>query len=293
MTRKTNYVDVIIISVIGIITFISLFPILNTLMISLSDKTSAAIGKVSLWPINFTLAAYAKMLEDLRFFTAFRVSVLRVLLGTSLNLLLSIHMAFPLSKSTRVFPHRNKFMWFIVFNMLFSGGMVPNFLLVKGLGLLDTIWALVLPGAVNVFNTIILMNFYKGIPPSLEESAMMDGARPFTILWYIYVPLAKASIATITLFAAVNHWNAFFDGLIYISTPAKVPLQTYIQSLVVVLNPAELQYMTPEEIALRMEVSNLTFNAAKVIVSMVPIIAIYPFLQRYFVTGIIMGAIKE
>ena len=137
------------------------------------------------------------------------------------------------------------------------------------------------------------MNFYKGIPHSLEESAMMDGAKPFTILWMIYVPLAKASIATITLFSAVNHWNSFFDGMIYISSPARVPLQTYIQSLVVTLSPADFLQMTPEEIVRRMEVSNLTFNAAKVIVSMIPIIAIYPFLQRYFVTGIIMGAIKE
>jgi len=293
MKYKINYVDIIITVFIGIITFISLVPIVNTLMISLSDKTSAAVGRVYLWPVNFTLISYEHMLEDTRFFTAFRVSVLRVLLGTSLNVLLSIHMAFPLSKSTRVFPKRNFFMWFIVFNMLFSGGMVPSFLLVRSLGLLDTIWALVLPGAVNVFNTIILMNFYKGIPHSLEESAMMDGARPFTILWMIYVPLAKASIATITLFSAVNHWNSFFDGMIYISSPARVPLQTYIQSLVVTLSPADFLQMTPEEIVRRMEVSNLTFNAAKVIVSMVPIIAIYPFLQRYFVTGIIMGAIKE
>jgi len=291
--RKLNYVDIIIMSVIGVITFISLIPIINTLMISFSDKTSAAVGRVYFWPVNFTVIAYQRMLEEQRFFTAFRVSVLRVLLGTSLNVLFSIHMAFPLSKSTRIFPQRNKFMWFIVFTMLFSGGMVPSFLLVRGLGLLDSIWALVLPGAVNVFNTIILMNFYKGIPQSLEESAMMDGARPFTILWRIYAPLAKASIATITLFSAVNHWNAFFDGLIYISTQSKVPLQTYIQSLVVTLDPSDFQRMTPEEIVRRMEVSNLTFNAAKVIVSMVPIIAIYPFLQRYFVVGIVMGAVKE
>ena len=293
MNRRINFVDAIIMAIIGVVTFISLVPIVNTLMISLSDKTSAAVGRVYLWPVNFTITPYIKMLEDQRFFTSFGVSVTRVLLGTSINVLLSIHMAFPLSKSPSIFKMRNIYMWFIVFTMLFNGGMVPSFLLVKSLGLIDTIWALVLPGAVNVFNTIILMNFYKGIPHSLEESAMMDGAMPFTILWRIYVPLAKASIATITLFAAVNHWNAFFDGLIYISTPRKVPLQTYIQSLVVTLNPADLANMTPEEIVRRMEVSNLTFNAAKVIVSMAPIIAIYPFLQRYFVTGIVMGAVKE
>ena len=293
MERRINFADVIIMAVVIVISFISLVPIVNTIMMSFSDKTSAAVGKVYFWPVNFTVTPYVRMLEDTRFFSAFRVSVIRVLLGTVFNVLLSVHMAFPLSKSKRQFPLRNVYAWFIVFTMLFNGGIVPNFLLVKGLGLMDTIWALVLPGAVNVFNTIILMNFYKGIPSSLEESAMVDGAKPFTILWRIYAPLAKASIATITLFSAVNHWNAFFDGLIYMNSPMKVPLQTYIQSLTVVLNSAELQNMTPEQIIRRLEVSNLTFNAAKVMVSMIPIIVVYPFLQKYFVAGIVMGAVKE
>ena len=293
MKHKINFVDILIMILIGIISFISLVPIINTMMISFSDKTSAAIGRVYFWPVNFNITAYERILEDLRFFSAFQISVIRVVLGTAINVLLSIHMAYPLSKSKSIFRMRNIYMWFIVFTMLFNGGLVPNFLLVRGMGLLDTIWALVLPGAVNVFNTIILMNFYKGIPNSLEESAMMDGARPFTILWRIYVPLAKASIATITLFAAVNHWNTFFDGLIYMNSPNKVPLQTYIQTLTATINTNQLQSMTPEQIIKHMEVSNLTFNAAKVIVSMVPIIAIYPFLQRYFVTGIVMGAVKE
>jgi len=293
MERRINGVDIVIMVVVGIITFASLAPIVNTLMISVSDKASAAIGRVYFWPVNFNLTSYKEIVKDMRFFNAFRVSVFRVLLGASLNVAFSVVMAYPLSKDRGLFPARNVYMWFIVFTMLFSGGLVPSFLLVKSLRLMDTLWALVLPGAVNVFNTIVLMNFYKGIPRSLEESAMVDGAKPFTILLRIYVPLAKASIATITLFSAVNHWNAFFDGKIYINTADKIPLQTYIQGLTVVINPQMLQNMTPDEVVRRLEMSSLTFNAAKVIVSMIPIIAIYPFLQRYFITGIVMGAVKE
>ena len=293
MKRRINIPDIVIMLIISFITVVSLLPILITFNMSLSDRTSAALGQVVFYPRNFNLIAYEHLLDDARFFTAFGVSVRRVLLGTALNTLFSIFMAFPLSKDRKLFPARTVYVWFIVFNMLFHGGIVPTFMLVRNLGLLDTLWALVLPGAVNVFNTLILMNFFKGVPRALEESAIIDGARPFRILWRVYVPLAKACIATITLFAAVNHWNAFFDGLIYMNSSSKIPLQTYIQSLTVELSMEQMIYMDPEDIVRRMEVSNLTFNAAKVIISIVPIIAIYPFLQRYFVTGIVLGAVKE
>jgi len=268
-------------------------PILNTIAISLSDKTSATLGRVYFTPVGFNTQAYKEILRDQRFFDAFGVSVLRVALGGSLNVFLSIMLAYPLSKSAREFPMRTAYCWFFVFTMLFNGGLVPNFLLIKSLGQMDTIWALVLPGAVNVFNTLILMNFYKGIPKSLEEAAYVDGAKPFYILFRIFVPLAKASIATIALFSCVNHWNAFFDGKIYINTPARQPLQTYMQSLTFQLSMTAIQNLTPEEIAKKLEMSNITFNASKAIVSMIPIVAIYPFLQNYFVTGVVMGAVKE
>ncbi len=293
MKRKLNVVDYIIIIFLLLLTFSCLVPILNTLAMSFSDKTSAALGKVTFLPVNFTTAAYQEMFQDNRFFTAFGVSVFRVLLGTSLNLIFSIFMAYPLSKSKKEFGCRNIYMWILVFTMMFNGGLVPTFLVINQLQLIDTIWALVLPGAVNVFNTIILMNFYKGIPSALEEAARVDGAGPWTILLRVIIPLAKPSIATIALFAIVNHWNAFFDGKIYINTPAKQPLQTYIQALTVQLSPQAMANMTPDEIIRKMEVSNITFNSAKAFVSMIPILAIYPFLQKYFVTGIVMGAVKE
>ena len=287
-------VDVIIITFLMILTLTCLIPILNTLAMSFSDKTSAALGQVTFYPVNFTTAAYVEMFQDNRFFTAFGVSVLRVLLGTTINLVLSIMMAYPLSKKPSEFRFRNVYMWILVFTMMFNGGLVPTFLVVNQMHLIDTIWALVLPCAVNVFNTIILMNFYKeGIPNALEEAARVDGAGPWTILLRVIIPLAKPSIATIALFSVVFHWNSFFDGKIYINSPLNQPLQTYIQSLTVQVSPQTLANMTPDEIIRKMEVSSITFNSAKAFVSMIPILAIYPFLQKYFVTGIVMGAVKE
>jgi putative aldouronate transport system permease protein len=270
-----------------------LIPILNTIAISFSDKVSAGLGKVFIWPVNLTLAPYGEILKDKQFFSSFLISINRVFLGGVINVLLCIIMAYPLSKSTKAFKAKNIYMWFIVFTMLFSGGLVPNYILVEKLGLIDKIWSLVLPGAVPVFSVIILMNYFKTIPESLEEAAFIDGANPFYILWRIFVPLAKPAIAVIALFSVVGHWNSFFDGLIYINTQEKYPLQTYIQTLTVGLDYQNMNSLKPEEIIKQMEVSSLTFDSAKIVVSMVPILIIYPFLQRYFVSGIVMGAVKE
>lgn len=293
MHRRLNAVDAVIYGLLGIIAFTCLAPILNAFAISLSDKTYAAMGDVKFWPVKFNTVAYQEILKEGYFFRAFRVSVFRVIVGVSINISLSILMAYPLSKTPNVFRGRNGFMWIMVFTMLFNGGLIPNYLLIKNMNLMDTIWALVLPGAVPVFNVIILMNFIKGLPGSLEESALIDGANPWQILIRLIVPLSKASIATITLFALVYHWNEYFLGKIYINTAEKQPLQTYIQSLSITLTTDQMANMTAEEKMQRMNVSSITFNSAKAIVSMIPVVAIYPFIQKFFVTGIVMGAVKE
>ncbi len=293
MKKKIKFSDVAINLILGFCGLVCLIPILNTVAISFSDRTSAALGLVRLWPVNFTLASYQNMLEETQFWTSFLVSVKRVVIGVSLNMLLSILMAYPLSKSESVFYKKKYYMWIVVFTMMFNGGLVPTFMVVSKLHMMDTFWALVLPGAVPVFNVIILMNFFKAIPQSLEESAYVDGAGAWTILFKIYLPLSKASLATIGLFAVVTHWNSYFDGKIYINSLTKLPLQTYIQSLATSINTDMMASMTPEEIQEMLEVSSLTFNSAKVVVSMIPILLIYPFLQKYFVTGMVVGAVKE
>ena len=293
MKVRYNFVDYIIIATLVLIGFICLIPILNAIAISMSDKTAAAMGEVLFIPKRFTTAAYDEIIKEGRFFHAFGISLQRVALGVTLNTGLAILMAYPLSKSPQQFRMRNVYMWILIFTMLFNGGLIPTFLLVKELGMINTIWSLVLPGAVSVYNVIILMNFNKGIPPSLEESALIDGANPLQILLHIYIPLAKASIATISLFSMVYHWNEFFMGKIYINTLDMQPLQTYIQGLSVAISTQQMASMTPEEIIRKLAVSNITFNSAKAIVSMIPVVIVYPFLQRFFVTGIVMGAVKE
>lgn len=290
--QKLQLFDMIVYIILILCTLTCLFPVINTVAISFSDKTSALTGQVKLLPKNFTLAAYEALLQEKQFFRSFMISLIRVVLGTGLNILLCIMMAYPLSKDKKKFPGRDIYMWVIVFTMLFNGGLIPTFLLISRLHLIDSIWALILPGAVPVFSVIILMNFFKGIPKGMEEAAQIDGAGPWYILWRIFVPLAKPAIATITLFAVVGHWNSFFDGKIYINNSANVPLQTYIQSLTV--DTSRLyENMSYDQILRQQELSSLTFNSAKIVVSMIPILLIYPFLQKYFVTGIVMGAVKE
>lgn len=291
--KKVKISDVMIYLALLLCGLVCLIPILNTVAISFSDKTSAALGLVGLWPVNFTMASYNNMMEEGQFWVSFMVSVKRVVIGVSINMVVTILTAYPLSKSTQQFRSKSIYMWIVVFTMLFNGGLVPTFMVINKLQLMDTFWALVLPGAVPVFNVILLMNFFKGVPQSLEESASMDGAGPWTVLTQIYLPLSKPSLATIGLFSVVTHWNSYFDGKIYINSVSKLPLQTYIQSLSSSLNAEMMATMTAEEVQEMLAVSSLTFNSAKVVVSMIPILLIYPFLQKYFVTGMVVGAVKE
>jgi ABC-type glycerol-3-phosphate transport system permease component len=288
ISEKT--IDIVAYLVLAVMAISCILPILHTVSVSFSDTAAAMAGQVTFWPVKFTTSSYQAILEDKQFFTSLGNSLERVLLGGIINISLTVLMAFPLSKSKRFFPQRNIYMWFLVFTMLFHGGLIPSYLLVTNLHLLDSIWALVLPGAVPVFNVIILMNFFKGIPDELDEAARIDGANPWSTLFKIYLPLAGPCLATVTLFSIVGHWNAFFDGIIYMKTSAKIPLQTYIQSLVVEIR--DMSMLTPEEIVELNKVSSKTFNAAKVFVTMVPVLMVYPFLQKYFVTGLVMGSVK-
>lgn len=289
-TLKYKIVNWILRFVLLLAALCCLLPIINTVAISFSGKSF--VNDVVFWPKGFTMASYEKILEDQQFFRSFFNSVCKVVVGTAFNMILTMLMAYPLSKSDRIFPARGHYMRIIIFCMLFSGGTIPWYIVISSLGLIDTFWALVLPGAVNIGNTIIMMNFFKGLPSSLAESAAIDGASPMTTLFRIYVPLSTPSIATLSLFCIVGHWNDYFNGMILINNPEKIPLQTYIQSLVADIS-TKINTMTAEEIKAFSEISSLNFNAAKIVVAMIPVLVIYPILQRYFVTGLVMGAVKE
>ncbi|CAI6087043.1 carbohydrate ABC transporter permease [Cohnella sp. JJ-181] len=273
--------------------FICFIPILYTLSMSFSDKAAAEAGRVFLWPVNFTWASYQKVLEDEHFYRAFLISVQRVVLGGSISFVLTIAAAFALSREKREFGFRNAYMWIFVFTMLFHGGLIPWYLTIKNLGMLDTVWALVLPTAVPVYNIILLMNFFRSLPKELMEAAGLDGAGPWYIMARIFVPLSLPAIATVTLFSIVGHWNSFFDGLVLMNSQNNYPLQTYIQTLVVKINAETMATMSTDQLVDLMKISNRTFNAAKIIVSMIPIVILYPFIQRFFIHGITLGSVKE
>jgi putative aldouronate transport system permease protein len=288
---STKLIDSIIAVVLIIIAFSSLFPILNTLAVSLSDKAAVSAGRVTVFPIDTSWSNYMTLMGDKQFFNSFVVSLKRVVLGGAIQFVLTALMAFPLSRETNKFAWRNVYMWAVVFSMIFHGGLIPWYLTVKSVGLIDTIWALVLPGAVPVFNVILLMNFFRGLPKELDEAATIDGAGPWYTLVKIYIPLALPALATVTLFSIVGHWNAFFDGLLLIHSPDQMPLQTYINTFL--LQPVQTDNMDPEMMKILMQTSDQGLSAAKVMVSMVPILLIYPLLQRFFIHGIVLGSVKE
>lgn len=281
--------DILIYLTVIFMTMCCLFPLLNMVAISFSDKAAASANMVGLVPVDFTTSAYKTLLGESQFWVSFWISIKRVFLGTIINMILTILMAYPLSKSKREFKGHDVYMYIVIFAMLFSGGMIPIYLTIKSYGLLNSIWALILPGAVPVFNVILLMNFFKGVPKSLEEAAAIDGASKLTILLKIYLPISMPALATIILFCIVNHWNDFFSGLVYMNKTSMYPLQTYIQQLSVDMS----QITDPEQLKRFAQVSNKTLDAAKIVVSTIPLLIIYPFLQKYFVSGIVIGAVKE
>lgn len=270
-----------------------LLPLWNIVAISLSESAAVTANKVGLMPVGFTLAAYIKIIEDIQFWRSFFISIVRVMLALAINLILVVMMAYPLTKSKKEFRGRNIYMNLLIFAMLFNGGMIPTYILVKNLHMLNTIWALVLPGALPIFNVILLMNFFLGIPKSLEEAAIIDGAGPFAVLLKIMIPCAKPCIATISLFSIVGSWNDFFSGLIYIQKPVNYPIMTYIQSLNVDIQELLKSGTSSQTLSNITELSNKNLNAAKIVVSVIPLFLIYPILQKYLITGIVMGSVKE
>lgn len=279
--------------IVFLLGVICLLPLLNMVALSFSGSAATAANKVWFLPVDFTLAAYQKILGDQQFWRSFGISVIRVILSLVLNLVLVLLMAYPLSKTTREFRGRNIYMNILIFAMLFNGGMIPTYIVVKNLGLLNSVWALVLPGAVPIFDVIMVMNFFIGIPKALEEAAVIDGATPFQVLTRVYLPCCKPVIATIALFSIVGSWNDFFSGLIYMTKVNNYPLQTYIQSLSVKLEDMVNAGGSISSLVNVMDVSAQNLNAAKIVVSVIPLLLIYPLLQKYLITGIVVGSVKE
>lgn len=278
-----NYTALLVLSVVCVLPFI------NVLMISLSSSEAVARGAVSLWPVDFTLASYRYVLNQPAFGRAFLITLQRVGVGTALYMFITVLTAYPLSQETEDFKGRNIYTWFFVFTMIFNGGLIPTYMVVRFTGIMDSLWALILPMAVNVFNIILMLNFFRSLPRDLREAAFMDGASHPTVLFRIYLPLSLPSLATITLFTIVFHWNEWFYGLIYMNRPENYPLQTFLQTVVINI---DFSRVTERDLDLVALISNRTNRAAQIFVATFPILLAYPFLQRYFIKGIVLGSVK-
>ena len=274
---------------LSLLALLCLFPLLNILAMSFSGSTAVAAGKVSVFPVDFNLYAYNYVIGKRDFWNALRRSVVRVALGLPLNMILTILLAYPLSKESSVFRMRTVYVWIFFFTMLFSGGLIPGYLLIQNLHMMDTIWALVLPAAVPVYNVILMLNFFRGIPHELEEAALIDGAGHWRTCFSVFVPCAKPSIATLMLFAFINHWNSWFDGLIFSNYPSSYPLASFLQTVVVERDMSLLSLDDWKSLSM---ISDRTVRCAQIFVGIIPIIFVYPFAQKYFVKGMTLGSVK-
>lgn len=295
MKEKFGVRQFLIYTIVILLALSCLVPMINVIATSLSSSEGVSSNQVKLLPVDFTFAAYERIIGDTQFWRSFGISVFRVIAALILNLIIIVTMAYPLSKNQKSFRSRKLFMNIMIFAMLFSGGMIPTYLVVRNLGLLNSVWALILPAAVPIGNVILVMNFFRGIPKSLEESALIDGGNQWQILTRIYIPMSLPALATVSLFSIVGSWNDFFSGLIYMTKTENYPLMTYIQSLSV--NVAETIQKSTNLSASQLEsllaVSDRNLNAAKIVVAVIPLLVIYPLLQKYFVKGIVVGAVKE
>ncbi len=272
-----------------LIGLVCVLPMIHILAVSLSSYGPVVTGKVSFWPVQFSTDNYAVVTRDAQFFNSYMVSITRAVLGWMISITLTILAAYPMSQSQQNFPARRFFVWFFMGTMLFSGGMIPTYLVVHNLKLIDKIWALVLPGAVSTYNIILMMNFMRGLPEEISESAMIDGASHFDILTRITLPLCKSSLATVSLFIVLSHWNAWFDGLIYIRKESLKPLQTYLRTIII--SDPSVTFESDIYMLIKNTTTDAT-NGAKIFLALIPILLIYPFLQKYFVKGIVMGSVK-
>ncbi len=266
-----------------------LLPIMHMFAVSFSSRAAATANIVNFWPVGWTSEAYTTTLGNAAFLQSLWIAVQRTVFGTAVSMLLVTMGAYSLSRSNEKFPGRTVYTWYFVFTMLFSGGLVPTYFLVSQLNLMDTLWVLILPSAVNVWNMILMLNFFRSLPRELEDAALIDGAGHFTVLWRIYFPISMPGIATLSLFAMVFHWNSWFDGVIYMHNKDNYPLASFLHAMVVSNNLTQIG-MSAQDVA---NISNRTVKAAQLFIGSLPILLIYPFLQKYFVKGIILGSVKE
>ncbi|RAV21422.1 carbohydrate ABC transporter permease [Paenibacillus contaminans] len=287
-TKSDYIVDFFLYVSMTLFGLVTLFPLYYVFIMSITPIAEVLRnGGFVIWPGEMTLEAYKYIFSSDRIPNALKITIIVTLLGTFLNLMVTMFLAYPLSK--RFLPGRNFVLIGIVFTMLFSGGLIPLYLVVSATGLLNTIWALIIPGLVSSFNMLIMKTYFENLPGEIEEAAKVDGCSDIQTLFKIVLPLSMPIIATLGLFYGVNHWNAYFSGIMYLTDRALMPIQVVLRNMIVTpnvsselgVNISELQQLPPE-----------TIKMATVVVAIIPILIVYPLLQKYFVKGMLLGSIK-
>ncbi|TDF97209.1 carbohydrate ABC transporter permease [Paenibacillus piri] len=285
-----RWFDAINLCLLSLVLIIVLYPLVYVISASLSNPLLVLQGEVWLWPKELSLEAYKRVFQNADIMVGYKNTILYTAVGTCVNIVMTVAGAYPLSR--RDFFGRNAIMAFFVFTMFFSGGIIPTYLVIKSLGMINTFWVMILPGAVSVFNLIIMRTFFQNtIPIELQESAFMDGCSNIRILASIVLPLSMPIIAVLILYYAVSHWNAFFNALIYLSNRQQYPLQLFLRELLI---QNQMEQMMSGESESMLEQQNLAegLKYAIIVVSSLPVLILYPFLQKYFEKGMMIGAIK-
>lgn len=284
-----KWFDAAVYLVAFLILCLVLYPLLFVVSASFSDPVKVIEGKVWLLPQGFTLEPYKLVFENESIWTGFRNTLLYTSVGTFANVFLTIIAAYPLSR--RDLPGRNAFMFLITFTMFFNGGLIPTYLLVKDMGMINTVWAMIVPTAIAAYNLIIMRTYFQtSIPFEIQESASIDGCSNVRMLFSIVIPLSKPIIAVIVLFYAVGHWNAYFNALIYLRDSALFPLQLILREILI-LNQSDDMGMGQIGMSERVMLAE-SIKYSVIIVSSLPVLLIYPFIQKYFVKGVMIGSIK-
>ena len=287
--KSERIARVIITIFLILLAVVCVMPMVYELAVSLSRNEYVAADKVTFWPVGFNLHSYEYVLSYKSFWHAMLVSFERVGLQWILTMILTSLTAFPLSRSPKKLFGRNVIAWFFFIPMIFNGGLIPTYMVVTSLRLLGTMWALVLPGAVVTFYVLMLMNFIRSLPTEMEEAAMIDGAQPLQVLTRIILPVMLPCLATITVYVTLASWNEWFNGVIYMNKPSQYPLMSYLRSTVLIQNSNDL---SPEEQERLASIGNETFQAAQLFIASIPMLLIYPFLQKYFTQGLVLGSVK-
>ena len=293
MTKGERVFNVVNNFIMAVVIIVMLYPIFNQIAISLSSDSAILAGKVNLIPKGLTTVAYREVLLDKSFVGAFKNTVLYTIICTLIQIIFTMSFAYPLSKKN--LKGRSAIMTLLVFSMMFgTGGLIPNYLLIKSLHLVNSYWALILPGAINIWHVIVFKSFFQQIPESLEEAAKIDGAGVWTVFLKIVLPLSKPVIAALTLFTAIAAWSTFFSALIYITSPTKKLLQVFLNDILQAnIVPSSQQGDVMAQAAAQAERTNGdALKAACLICTMLPVTLIYPFVQKYFMAGLLLGSVK-